>query len=173
MGFFKKKKKEISKELFGERVLSRMLLTTAEQSYTLFEELNTEMTLGNYMFFLQYLLFIARKILEQRYSDEVVYAITRSAIAGMVSFMDVIPTNKKEEMTDLFLKMYTEVEDYAEEICSDIGSKNGLKNLSKAFLEDCGLENGLLENLHIFTFFSEFIIHHVNDILNDEIIIVL
>ena len=47
MGFFKKKKKEISKELFGERVLSRMLLTSAQKSPDLFEELGNLPDLSN------------------------------------------------------------------------------------------------------------------------------
>lgn len=172
MGFFKKKKKEISKELFGERVLSRMLLTTADQSYSLFEELNVEMTFGNYMFCLEYLLFLTSKILEQQHTFTDVKIITQSAIDGLIIFMDTIPNEKKNEMTVLFREMYNEIEKYANEICGDIGSEQELKNLSKAFLEDCGLQNGMLENLHIFLFFSGFIIHHSSDILNDEIVII-
>ena len=57
---FKKKKQEISKELFGERVLSRMLLATAKQSPDLFEELGVEMTFTHYLLYLEYLLFLRK-----------------------------------------------------------------------------------------------------------------
>ena len=172
MGFFKKKKKEISKELFGERILSRMLLTSAQKSPDLFEEFGIPMEFTHYLYYLEYLLFLAGKILEQRYPVADVKIITYSTIEGLVDFMDVVPADKKNDVKKIFGEMYAEFAIYSEEICSDIGSKQGLKNLADSFLVGLGMEKGLLENVRVFTELSGFVVYHTNDILNDEIVIV-
>lgn len=169
---FKKKKKEISKEQFGERVLSRMLLLSAKKSPDLFEELGVEMSFTNYLLYLQYHLFLAEKTLELRYPASVIRVIADSTINGLIDFMDSVPAGQKSECKKLLKEMYAEVKDYAQEICSDIGSERGLKTLADTFIEDCGANKGLLSNVLVFTHFSEFVIHHTSDILNDEIVII-
>lgn len=168
---FKKKKMEISKEMFGQRVLSRMLLTSAEQSPSLFEELGVEMTFSHYLLYLEYLIFISKKILSQKYSATGVDRIINATIYGLIDYIDVVPFDKKDEVKSLFWKMYHDFENMADEICSDIGSEYGLRNLAKSFLESCDVEKGILENMLLFTHLSGFVIHHTSDLLNDEIML--
>lgn len=168
----KKKKKEISKALFGERVLSRMLLTSGKKCPELLEELGANVSFTNYLLYLQYHLFLAGKILEQRYTVADVELISNATINGLIDFIDSIPSDKKVEAKKMLHEMYQEVSDCAEEICSDFGSENGLKSLADAFIEDCGASKGLSSNMLVFTHFSEFIIYHTSDVLNDEIVLV-
>lgn len=167
-----KEQKEISKELFGERILSRMLLKSAEKCPGLFNELGIDMELVHYLLYLEYLLFLSKKILEQRYSNTDVGVITYSAINGLIDFMDNVPTYKKDKVKKVFEKMYAEFEIYSEQICGDIGSEKCLKNLTTSFLSALGINNGLLEHTRVFTELSGFIVYHTNDILNDEIVII-
>ena len=166
---FKKKKQEISKELFGERVLSRMLLTTAKQSPDLFEELGVEMTFTHYLLYLEYLLFLSKKILSQRYSVSGVNRIINATIYGLIDFMDNVPANKKDEVKSVFWSMYNDFEKMSEEICGDISSERGLQNLADSFLVSCGKEKCLFGHMAVFAHLSGFVIHHTSDILNDEI----
>ncbi len=168
---FKKKKQEISKELFGERILSRMLLTTAKQSPDLFEELGVEMTFTHYLLYLEYLLFLSKKILSQRYSATGVSRIINATIYGLIDFMDNVPANKKDEVKSLFWSMYNEFERMSEEICEDIGSERGLRNLADSFLVSCGKEKCLFGHMTVFSHLSGFVIHHTSDILNNEIVL--
>ena len=168
---FKKKKPEISKEMFGQRVLSRMLLTSAQQSPALFEELGVEMTFNHYLLYLEYLLFLSKKILSQRYSATGVDRIINATIYGLIDFIDAVPSDKKDEVKSVFWAMYHDFEKMSEKICSDIGSEHGLRNLSNSFLASCGVEKDFLGNMLVFTYLSGFVIHHTNDILNDEIVL--
>ena len=168
---FKKKKPEISKEMFGQRVLSRMLLTSAKQSPDLFEELGIEMTFTHYLLYLEYLLFLSKKILFQRYSATDVERIINATIYGLIDFMDVVPSDKKDEVKSMFWAMYYDFEKISEEICSDIGSEYGLQNLAESFLASCGVGKDTLGNMLVFTHLSGFVIHHTGDILNDEIVL--
>ncbi len=169
---FKKKKPEISKELYGERVLSRILLKCAEKSPDLFDELGIKMEFTHYLLYIEYLLFLAEKIMAQRYSASTIRVIANCTIDGLVDYMDIVPTPQKGNCKRLLHQMYQEVRSYSEEICTDISSKRGLKNLSEAFLKDCGGEKELVGDLLVFTDFTGFIIYHTSDILNDEITIV-
>ena len=168
---FKKRKTEISKEMFGQRVLSRMLLTSAKQSPDLFEELGVEMTFTHYLLYLEYLLFLSKKILSQRYSESGVDRIINATIYGLIDFMDAVPADKKDEVKSLFWAMYHEFEEMSEKICSDIGSEHGLRNLAASFLESCDKGKDLLGNMLVFAHFSGFVIHHTSDILNDELVL--
>ncbi len=166
-----KKKVKVSKKEFGELALSGMLLISAKKSPDLFEELNVEMKAIHYLIYLEYLLFIAEKILEQRFSSTEIEIIIDSTIDGLIKFMDILPDDKKEEANRKFREMYTESETYFEEICSDIGSENGLKNLASAFLEDCGIGKDLFAHMRVFAEFSTLIIYHSESILGKGIII--
>ena len=168
---FKKKKPEISKEAFGERVLSRMLLTTAKQSPDVFEELGVEMTFTHYLLYLEYLLFLSKKILSQRYSVVGVSRIINATIYGLVDFMDNVPSNKKDEVKHLFWSMYNEFEKMSEEICEDIRSEQGLHNLADSFLVSCGIEKCFLGHMSVFIHLSGFVLHHTGDILNNEMVL--
>ena len=168
----KKKKKEIRKALFGESVLSYLLLVSGQKSPELLEELGAERSFTNYLIYLQYHLFLAEKILEQRYSAVDINIIVSATINGLIASMDNIPENKKTEVKSMLREMYREVREYANEICGDIGSERGLKNLADAFIEDCGASKGLLSNMLVFGHFSAFVIHHTSDILNDEIVLI-
>lgn len=166
-----KKKKELSCEEFGKDYLGQWLLTSAKSCPDLFDELGVEMTHLRYFYYLAYHLFLSKKILSQRYSDIQVGRIIFGASCGIIDYMDtrIVSADKKDDAKSLFWSMYDDTKVHGEEICNDIGSKDGLKNLSKSFLEDCGLQNGFLENLAVFTLFSGFIIHHTSDILTDKI----
>ena len=166
---FKKKKKEISKEMFGERILSRMLLTTAKQSPDLYEELGVEMTFTHYLFYLEYLLFLSKKILSQRYSASGVNRIINATIYGLIDFMDNVPAAKKDEVKSLFWAMYADFDKMSEEICKDISSERDLRNLAHSFLSGCGKEKDFSGHMMVFAHLSSFIIHHSKDILTDEI----
>ena len=169
---FKKRKTEISKEMFGQRVLSRMLLISAKQSPDLFEELGVEMTFTHYLLYLEYLLFLSKKILSQRYSASSVDRIINATIYGLIDFMDAVPADKKDEAKSMFWTMYHDFDEMSEEICGDIGSEYGLRNLADSFLVSCGKEKCFLGHMSVFTHFSGFMIHHTSDILNDEIVLI-
>lgn len=169
---FRKKKKEISKELFGERVLSKMLLISAQNSPGLFEELGIEMTFTHYLLYLEYLLFLSKKILSQRYTTTDINRIINATIYGLIDLMDNVPSDKKDEVKRLFWSMYTVFDEMSEEICRDIGSERGIRNLADSFLESCGKEKCLFGHMTLFVHLSGFVIHHTNDILNDEIVLV-
>lgn len=168
---FKKKKQEISKEMFGEKILSRMLLTTAKQSPDLFEELGVEMTFTHYLLYLEYLLFLSKKILAQRYPATGVARIINATIYGLIDYMDNVPADKKDEVKSLFRSMYNDFDRMSEEICNDIGSERGLRNLADSFIVSCGKEKCTFGHMTVFTHLSGFVIHHTSDILNDDIVV--
>ena len=87
----------------------------------------------------------------------------------MIDFMDNVPANKKDEVKSVFWSMYNDFEKMSEEICGDISSERGLRNLADSFLVSCGKEKCLFGHMAVFAHLSGFVIHHTSDILNDEI----
>ena len=167
--FNREKQNEISKEEFGERILSRIILLTGENSKEVFEKLEKELTFGDYLIYLQYHLFLAQKILEERYYLCDVQEIIDATIIGLIEFSNVIAVDKKDEVKQMFKEWYVETSDYLKDI--DIHEKQGLQELVTCFMQDTNIPKDFYYNLDIWLQFSGFIIHHTNDILNDKILI--
>lgn len=167
----KNEKVQMSKEDFGRVVLAYMLVQNADNQIKQFDEMAIKVTYMNYLVYISYLLFLSRKILEQRFSKNDARIIVSSAVSGLFEYMDEIPKEKKPEGIRLFKELHTENDSYLEDACADLGSEQGLKDLTSSFLRDCGAEKGFYNHLSAFTMFSGFIIHHTNDILNDKIIL--
>ena len=166
---FKKKKPRISKEQFGEIVLSQTLLLSAQQCPSLLEELGVDVSFERYLHYLEYHIFLMSKILEQKHSDSDIKTMRNSAINGVIENLEFIPEKVKNETKSFLKDLYNTSSDYFENICSDIGSESGLKKLADSFIEDCGANKGLLSNVMVFAHFSKYIIFHTSDILNDKI----
>ena len=162
----------MNKEQFGKIVLGWMLLTSANNGVKEFEEIGIKETFANYSTYLEYLLFLTRKILGARYDLNDTKLIVEATIEGVFDYMDGLPKEQKGEVKTLFKEMYKETESFLNEICNDIGSEQGLKELTTSFLNDCGVEKDMFSHMHAFALFSGFIIHHTSDILNDSIIII-
>ncbi len=166
---FKKKKPKISKEIFGEVVLSQTLLLSAQKCPSLLEELGVDLSFERYLHYLEYHIFLMSKILEQNHSVSDIQRMRDYAINGVIDNLEFIPEKVKDETKCLLKDLYYTSSDYFENICSDIYSELGLKKLSDSFIEDCGANKGLLSNVQVFAHFSSYITYHTSDILNDKI----
>ena len=111
------------------------------------------------------MLFLSKKILEQKYSSFEIKIILNAAIDGMIDCMDNVDGSEKGIVKNKFKIMYSSFESMSEEICNDIGSETGLKNLANSFLECFGVSKGILENVRVFTELSCFVIYHTDDVL--------
>lgn len=159
---------ELTQELYGERILSRFILKSGENINELFASFEKEPRIIDYFNYLWFLLFIAQKILEQKYPAAFVKPIINSTISGIIDCSNIIEQPKKEEAKETFIKYYWDLfDDYS----VDIYSETGMHELVNLFQSDIEMGKDFLGHLSIFTDFSGFIIHHTKDILNDEIII--
>ncbi|MBQ9975869.1 MAG: hypothetical protein IJP16_05100 [Clostridia bacterium] len=169
--FLKKKKAQnvITKELFGERILSRFILQSGTNCTDIFEALGEEPTFAHYLIYLQYLLYLSSKILEQKYSECEVDTIIDSAIDGLFDFMDCVPTHKKPEAKKTTKEHYFDFKETLELLCSNINDENTIHKISDDFIEYFQINHTSQNHFLIFTEFSLFVIHHTQDILNDNI----
>ena len=159
---------ELTQELYGERILSQFILKSGENIDELFASFEKEPRIIDYFNYLWFLLFIAQKILEQKYSAAFVKPIINSTISSIIDCSNIVEQSKKEEIKETFIKYYRDLfDDYS----VDIYSETGMHELVDLFQSDIEMGKDFLGHLSIFTDFSGFIIHHTKDILNDEIII--
>lgn len=159
---------ELTQEIYGERILSRFILKSGERIDELFASFEKEPRIIDYFNYLWFLLFIAQKILEQKYSATFVQPIINSTINSIIDRSNIIEQPQKGEAKEAFIKCYWDLFD---DNTIDIYSEAGMHELVNLFQSDIEMGKDFLGHLSIFTDFSGFIIHHTKDILNDEIII--
>ena len=172
---FKKKenkKIELSKEEFGKLALSRLLLTNAQNSPDLFKELNMEIDFIHYLLYLEFILFISKKLLEEKYSSQDADVIINSTIDGITLFMANIPDETRDDVNKHFRKMFAEFEEDCKSTNCDVYSEQGLRNLATSFLEWCGIEHCILGHTLVFTHLSSFIIHHLGGVIGSDFTII-
>ena len=87
---------------------------------------------------------------------------SKMTISDIAKLANVSKTTVSFYLNGKFEKM-------SEEICGDISSERGLRNLADSFLVSCGKEKCLFGHMAVFAHLSGFVIHHTSDILNDEI----
>lgn len=164
-------KPQMSKEQFGKTVLGWMLVVSSTNAVKEFEENGIKKLLVNQLTYLAYLLFLTRKILETRFASEDTQIIIGAASDGVFDYMSNISEEEREIARDFLGEYYPEIEIKLDEICNDIGSEQGLKQLATSFLRDCDTDVVFTNHLSMFAMFSGFIIHHTSDILNDKVIL--
>lgn len=166
--FFKKRKNKISMEAFGERILSKFILTSGDRFFELAEDLNKN-DFFDYLLYIQYLLYISQKILELKYTQNDVKRIINASINGIVDLFDTIDSSMKLEFKKHFKEGYIELFD---DINLDIFKEELMHELVTYFENDLNLEPNALNHQLIFVDFTLFIKYHASDILNDDIILV-
>lgn len=175
-GFSKKKKSEkmtITKEEFGKYALSRMALISAGNSEDLFKELEIEDNNANYMLYLNFILLISKKLLQEKYSSKDADLIINAAIDGVVlSLFKDVPTELQDTTSQKFKEMFSDIEEDCNLTNCNTNSEQGLKNFASSFLEWCGVGKSFIGHTIVFTYFSSFIIHHLVDVVGNGFIII-
>ena len=166
--FFRKKAVKLSKEAYGEVILSRFILTSGNRFFELSQDLdlNEENQSYSYFCFLQYLLYLSQKILEQKYPISDVSITIDSAINGIVDLLDSVKLDDKSEVKTLMKNHYL---DFLVEESINIFEEIGMHELVNLFEENLEIEHSFQSHFRIFTEFTLFIKYHAGDILNDKI----
>ena len=167
--FFKRKSKKqepvrITKEQFGDYVLSKFVLKSGENVDDFFNEFNKKSNVSDYMTYLRYHLFLSQKILETRYLEDDSIKIVLSAINGIVDMLNFFPEQNKEKAKEVFKNQYS---DFVVNFDLDITKEKDIHELTKNFLEEWEIDDNFLNHQYVFAAFSLFIKYHSNSILTD------
>ena len=165
---FFKKKYRIDKVLYGQRILSRHILTSGQRYFDSINELDIEFSFYHYTFYLQYLLFISGRILNTKYSSFDVSLIIHNAIIGIVDLLDDIDVASKPQLKDTLNETYKNIVDNDE---INIFSDDDMHKLTDCFLDNCKYEKIFTNHLHFYLEFTLFIKYHTADILDKRIIL--
>lgn len=167
--FFKKHSKkekpvQITKEEFGDYVLSKFILKSGEDVDAFFNEFNKENSVIDYLTFLRYHLFLAQKILEKRYSSNDAKKIIFSAINGIIDMLNFFPDENKGKAKEGFKAQYSF---FVEDFDIDITNENDMHKLTKCFLEEWKVEDTFQSHHYVLMSFMLFMEYHTNDILTN------
>ena len=167
--FKKKKRLKLSKELYGEVLLSHIILFNAQNFSEFAEDICVEDSFSNYLLYLIYHLYLTENILAQRYSSSDIQNIITSTIKGLSKNTNVVSPDKTDSFFIFLSELYEEVKVCSELLCINIFTEYGIKSLADCFIEDCGADKGAVNNLHVSVQFSSFIIHHTKSIFDCEV----
>lgn len=167
--FFKRKPKKqepvrITKEQFGDYVLSKFILKSGEKVDDFFNEFNKEGNVSDYMTYLQYHLFLTQKILETRHSKDDSTKMVLSAINGIVDMLSFFPNENKEKAKEVFKNKYS---DFVEGFDADITNEHDMHELTKSFLKEWKVEDIFQNHQYVFATFMLFVKYHTNSILTN------
>lgn len=161
---------EISKEEYGRKCLSRLMLMSGEGYFQLFENSKKEMKFSHYLYYVQSLLFITQMILQGKYSDDDVNIIIDSTIIGFCELNTKIKPEGRQMLEQVFASQYYQLVDIMGNNC-DISNTTNIHKLANIFLENCLFENKSCIIL-VYIDFMAFIKYHTSDILNKNFILI-
>lgn len=173
--FFNKKKKANNKHLtlskadYGKAVLSYIVMRKGSNFESLLKELGKEWDSGDYLWYLQYIVYISEKILETRFSSADASQIAVSSFDGIVEYLDMVDDDAKNILAESMKEQYLSC---MQNLKFNIYTEAGLHSLVNSFLEDINVGKCFTCHFAFFTDFSSFIIHHTSSIFNDNITIV-
>lgn len=161
---------EISKEEYGRKCLSRLMLISGERYFQLFENSKKEMSFSHYLYYVQSLLFITQMILQGKYSYDDVNIIIDSTIIGFCELNTKIKPEGRQMLKQVFASQYYQLVDTMGNNCS-ISNVESINKLANVFLENClGEDKRSIMLVHIE--FMAFIKFHISDILNKNFILI-
>ena len=149
-------------------ILSEIILISGDSYPNFCKSIDIKEDYLEYLTYLEYFIYLSQKILEKKYSKEVVKIIIESSIESIVDCLNFIKIESKDKYKNYMKEDYKLIkeENY------DVFDENGLKELINQFETDFKLEQDPIIEINITAEFTGFIKYHFEDVLNKGIEII-